>query len=71
MPRDPLVAVGNLPAGEELLSKKLAARIGHHAQPSTFTADATDRVVHAVAVRQPPRKLWPAMPMFRSVAPSA
>ncbi|WP_417308253.1 DUF2126 domain-containing protein [Devosia sp.] len=41
VPRDPLVAVGDLPAVDELLKSPVEVRVGHHAQPSTFTADPT------------------------------
>ncbi|MDB5541258.1 MAG: dehydrogenase, partial [Devosia sp.] len=41
VPRDPLVAVFDLPEVEELLQQPVEVRIGHHAQPSTFTADPT------------------------------
>lgn len=39
VPRDPLVAVGDLPEVEALLGQRVEVRVGHHNQPSTFTAD--------------------------------
>lgn len=41
VPRDPLIAVLDLPEVEELLQQPVEVRVGHHAQPSTFTADPT------------------------------
>lgn len=41
VPRDPLMAVLDLPEVEDLLQQPVEVRIGHHAQPSTFTADPT------------------------------
>lgn len=39
VPRDPLVAVAELPEVEDLLRQKVEVRVGHHNQRSTFTAD--------------------------------
>ncbi len=41
VPRDPLIAVADLPEVEELLKHKVEVRVGHHNQPSSFTADPT------------------------------
>ena len=37
VPRDPLVAVADLPEVEEMLKQRIEVPIGHHDQPSTFT----------------------------------
>ncbi|MBN9315533.1 MAG: transglutaminase family protein [Devosia sp.] len=42
VPRDPLIALADLPEVEELLRHKVEVRVGHHAQPSTFTPDLTE-----------------------------
>ncbi len=41
VPRDPLTAVADLPEVEEMLKHQVEVRVGHHQQPSSFTADPT------------------------------
>ncbi|MEQ1899675.1 MAG: transglutaminase family protein [Devosia sp.] len=41
VPRDPMIALNDLPAVEDLLQQRIEVRVGHHAQPTaSFTADA-------------------------------
>ena len=42
VPRDPLIALADLPEVEELLHQPVDVRVGHHAQPAMFTPDPTE-----------------------------